>query len=26
MARFPNQVNDGPVIFGLLQMIERQFG
>ena len=26
MTRFPNQVDDRPVIFALLQMIQRQFG
>ena len=26
MTRFPNQVDDRPVIFALLQMIEGQFG
>ena len=26
MTRFPNQVDDRPVIFALLQMIQGQFG
>jgi hypothetical protein len=26
MTRFPSQVDDRPVIFALLQMIQRQFG
>ena len=26
MTRFPNQIDDRPVIFALLQMIQRQFG
>jgi hypothetical protein len=26
MTRFPNQVDDRPVIFALLQMIEGQLG